>query len=72
MIPPRDWIIPLLAVIVLLTVCARARAEDLPPGITCDLIRSYVAQHGKPAALAWAVRQGYSLHQIREARKCLR
>ena len=49
-----------------------AVAAGLPEGATCDLVRQYVAQHGKVKALAWAIKQGYSFAQIREAKQCLR
>lgn len=44
----------------------------LPNGATCDLVREKVAEHGKAAALAWALKQGYSLAQINRARRCLK
>lgn len=44
----------------------------LPAGATCELVREKVAEHGKAAALAWALKQGYSLAQIRQARRCLK
>jgi hypothetical protein len=47
-------------------------ADDLPFGVTCEKIRTLVAEHGKAKALAWAVREGYSWRAIQEARKCLR
>jgi hypothetical protein len=43
----------------------------LPSGITCEMVREKVAEHGKAAALAWALKQGYSFAQIRVARRCL-
>jgi hypothetical protein len=45
--------------------------SGLPAGITCELIREKVAEHGKAVALAWALKQGYSFAQIRVARRCL-
>lgn len=51
---------------------ATAHNDGLPPGITCELIREKVAEHGKLVALAWAIRQGYSPTQIRVARRCLK
>jgi hypothetical protein len=63
-----------VAFILLLTMPARASIapEGLPPGITCELIREKVAEHGKAVALAWALKQGYSFAQIRVARRCLK
>ena len=49
-----------------------AREPQLPPGITCEQVRSYVKDYGYAVAFAWALREGYSLAQIREAKKCLR
>jgi hypothetical protein len=46
--------------------------SGLPAGITCELIREKVAEHGKAVALAWALKQGYSFAQIRVARRCLK
>jgi hypothetical protein len=43
----------------------------LPAGATCELVREKVLEHGKAAALAWALKQGYSFAQIRVARRCL-
>lgn len=44
----------------------------LPVGVTCDLVREKVSEYGKLAAWAWALKQGYSLAQIRVARRCLK
>lgn len=41
-----------------------APAPQLPPGVTCEQIRAMVAEHGKPKAIAWALRQGYSWAEI--------
>jgi hypothetical protein len=49
-----------------------ARDPQLPAGASCDQVRAYVSQYGRVRSVAWAIRQGYSLAQIREARKCLR
>jgi len=59
--------------IILMTRPARAdEVQGLPAGITCEMIREKVAEHGKFVALAWAIRQGYSSAQIRVARRCLK
>lgn len=47
-------------------------SADLPPGVDCSMIRSYVAEHGRAKALAWALREGYSWRQIAEAKRCLK
>jgi hypothetical protein len=44
----------------------------LPPGITCELVREKVAEHGRAVAWAWALKQGYSFAQIGAARRCLK
>jgi hypothetical protein len=67
----------LLVVMILILTIPRARASTspdtgLPAGITCELIREKVAEHGKAVALAWALKQGYSFAQIRVARRCLK
>jgi hypothetical protein len=67
----RGWIIPVLVACAMVATCDRGHAADLPPGIDCNLIRAYVAEHGKAKALAWAIEQGYSWAQIAAARRCL-
>jgi hypothetical protein len=47
-------------------------STGLPEGITCEMVREKVAEHGKAAALAWALKQGYSFAQIRRAKLCLK
>jgi hypothetical protein len=44
----------------------------LPAGITCELVREKVAEHGRAVAWAWALKQGYSFAQISAARRCLK
>lgn len=52
---------------------AFAQEPKLPPGITCELVRTLVADNGgELRAMIWARRQGYTFSQIAEARKCLR
>ena len=70
MINRRGWVVLGIYAAVLILVCAHARAADAPQ-LDCAAIRFYVAEHGRAAALAWAIRQGYSLAEIREARRCL-
>jgi hypothetical protein len=62
----------LIAVAIVLAAAGVAGAAGLPPGTDCETIRRLVAEHSKVKALAWAIRQGYSVEQIQEARKCLR
>lgn len=69
MIPTRGLLIPIIAALVLIATCTRSRADER---FDCAAIRYYVAVHGRAAAIAWAVRNGYSLRDIAEARKCLR
>lgn len=59
-----------LCALILLATCIRSRADE--PRFDCAAIRYYVAVHGRAAAVAWAIRNGYSLREIAEARKCLR
>lgn len=68
------WLLPLLAVLLLLATGIRARAEEarLPDGITCEQVRETVARLGKVKALALAIQHGASVAQIRAARRCLR
>jgi hypothetical protein len=64
----------ILVLIMLLTIPARASTTPdtgLPAGITCEMVREKVTEHGKAAALAWAIQQGYSFAQIRAAKRCL-
>lgn len=61
----------LIAAAILLTAAGAVGAAELPPGVDCPLVRRLVAEHGKARALAWAIRQGYSWEQIKEARKCI-
>lgn len=70
MISARGLLVVWLSAAALILVCAHARAGEAPQ-LDCDAIRYYVAQHGKAAALAWAIRNGYTLAEIREARRCL-
>jgi hypothetical protein len=65
----------ILVLIMLLTIPARASTTPdtgLPAGITCEMVREKVAEHGKAVALAWALKQGYSFAQIRAARRCVK
>jgi hypothetical protein len=63
----------ILVFILLLTIPARASTTPtLPAGFTCEMVREKVAEHGKAAALAWALKQGYSFAQIAAARRCLK
>jgi hypothetical protein len=43
----------------------------LPDGITCEMVRSAVAEHGKIKAAAMAIEHGATWDQLRAARKCL-
>jgi hypothetical protein len=39
---------------------------------TCEQVREFVAQNGKAKALAFAIKNGATLKQIREAARCLK
>lgn len=69
--------IALLAAIWIILMTPRARASTtpasgLPAGATCEIVREKVAEHGKAASLAWALKQGFSFAQIRAAKRCLK
>jgi hypothetical protein len=74
LIQRRGWVVVALSALVLITVCARAHADDpkLPAGYSCDDVRRVVAEHGKVKAIAMALEAGATLQQINDARKCLR
>lgn len=50
---------------------AADRAPD-PPQVDCALVRHYVAEHGRAASIAWAVRNGLTWSQIVAAKRCLK
>lgn len=47
-------------------------STGLPAGITCEMVREKVAEHGRLVAWAWALKHGYSREQIKIAARCLR
>jgi hypothetical protein len=49
-----------------------AHEPQLPAGVSCEQIRTLVAEHGLAKAIYWARSHGYSWSDINEARKCLR
>jgi len=51
---------------------ARAAEVKLPPGITCEMIRQAVTTHGRILAYTWALANGYTPKEIREAKRCLK
>lgn len=57
-----------VALILLMTRTAWADSS-LPDGITCEIVREKVAEHGKAAAIAWAIEHGFSIHQIWQIRR---
>lgn len=73
MIPLRGWLVVGLAIAALLTVAGKARADEpkLPAGYSCDDVRAKVAELGRVGAIALALKNGATLKQLREARKCL-
>lgn len=56
------------ALIVLFLIASPAHAFQ----VNCDQVRAFVAEHGKAKALAFAIQNGATWQQIREARKCIR
>ena len=57
-----------LVAVVFLCLASPARAFQ----VDCDLVRSFVKEHGKAKALAFAIKHGATWEQIKECRKCLR
>lgn len=51
---------------------AASASTSLPSGVTCEIIREKVAEHGYLRSVYWARSQGYSWAQINQAKKCLR
>jgi hypothetical protein len=51
---------------------AAERQPKLPPGVTCEVVRAKVAEHGVLVAHAWAKQNGYSDKHIAQANRCLR
>lgn len=61
------------AMIMLMTRVARASEQPtLPSGITCEMVKAKVAEHGYLKSVYWARSQGYSWAQIKIAKRCLR
>jgi hypothetical protein len=61
----------MIALVLTLAATAGQPASELPPGVTCERVRAEVAQHGRAAAIVWALRQGTPWRQIRAAMACL-
>lgn len=58
-------------ILVLVLTATPAHAVKLPQGVSCELVRSRVAEHGKVIAYAWARLNGFSKREINEAGRCL-
>jgi hypothetical protein len=58
----------ILPVVVLCLIAFPAQAFQ----VSCDDVRAYVAKYGRIKAIAFAIENGATWHDIREARKCLR
>ena len=54
----------------ILLLAAVLAASNFHP--TCAEVRAYVAEHGRVQALAYALQNGATWKQIREARACLK
>lgn len=75
-----DWMVWLRAVLLvaacwLLAAAIALAAGDpprLPEGVTCELVRAKVAEHGRVYAYAWARLAGFTTAQINEAKRCLK
>lgn len=59
----------LLSIALILLMTRPARADSLPDGITCEMVREKVAEHGKVKALTWAIEHGISIRQIWQIRR---
>jgi hypothetical protein len=59
----------LLIAALILLMTSYARADELPGGVSCEQVRTLVAEHGKVKALAWAFEHGLSIRQIYLIRK---
>ena len=59
----------IVVLIMLMTIPARAAEATLPAGINCEMVREKVAEHGKAAALAWALEHGLSIREIWQIRR---
>lgn len=65
-IPARAWIVPALSVLVLMAVCSKARASEIPCW-KVQAVRSWTGSDS--AAEALARKHGYSKAQIEEAKR---
>jgi hypothetical protein len=59
----------IVAMVAMVNAAHAAEPPKLPVGVTCEAVRERVAEHGRAAAIAWALASGYSWRQIRDARK---
>jgi hypothetical protein len=62
----------LIALFIMVAATAFAGDPKLPAGISCADVRAKVAELGWLRAVAFALEQGASWRQIRDAKKCLR
>ena len=46
-----------------------AAAEPLEIQVNCEQVKALVAEHGKLAAIKWALTNGFSMRQVNAARK---
>lgn len=68
------WVTP-ISIIITIAAASSVRAgavTSLPVGVDCQIINGYVAQHGKAKAIAFAIKNGATWLQLREASKCLK
>jgi hypothetical protein len=57
----------------LASVCSVSAAEGVPrPGVTCGMVRYYVAKYTMAAAEAWARKKGATDAEIEWGRGCLK
>lgn len=67
----RTWIVA--AGLFFSTACIAADLDRprLPEGVTCEMVRHYVAEYGEFFVRTSARIRGYSKRDVREAMKCL-
>jgi hypothetical protein len=55
--------------IVCMLLITPAMASPIEVNIDCEQVRRLIAEHGKLAAIKWAISNGFSMRQINQARK---
>ena len=74
-LPLRAYLIPILSVIVLIAICAHARAAELPcppKHYACWEVKAIVDMLGEQKVIDKAKACGWSAAKINEALKCIK